>query len=283
MTRNISPMNPVGCHEAVRRSAGPHDPDDLVSGPLVVGGEHRAETVSAASKSSPPRRAGSRLRRAGTRRQALGDGPGPAVFQQGGHVVDADGVGARRAAARVALPLPHATSSTRQPACRSIVGELLAGENDSGGDHGEVAAGPRLLLSGADDAEVRPLGLVLVMCISLSVVGRQRWIRSSTRMRRTARRRVAISYWRWPGRSQAGRSKEPAIPAGRSACTAAGTEFVLPSGESAADDGPMTSYADYCPITPASRYWATGGRRWSFASSWSGPRASTRFTGASRG
>jgi hypothetical protein len=77
--------------------------------------------------------------------------------EQGRDVVDAGDPTERRAAARLAVPLPQATSSTLSPARRSIDSQSSSGTMVVVPTTA-IAAGPGGLLAGLDRGEIRPGG-----------------------------------------------------------------------------------------------------------------------------
>ena len=130
------------------RAAGPADAQQLGGRPLVVGREHRAED----GRDGVERRVGERQRLGVALEQldveALGGGALAAALEQRRHVVDADrGAavpgGGDGGVAAAGGDVEHAPAGVQVGG----VAEVLGDEHDAGGDDGEVAARPGLLLA----------------------------------------------------------------------------------------------------------------------------------------
>ena len=177
-------------------------------------------------------------------------GSAAAVLQQGGDVVDADGVGPGPGCGQggVAVSAGHVEHAPAGTQVRAL-GELLAHQDDAGRDHGEVPAGPGLLLLRLDCRQIGS-GWWLTWCCSFVV--RRHVPSSAPRMRAPQDpQRVAISYHRKAFGSR--RRATETGQAGRDppvASTVTGTRFVLPDDRRRVHHWSMSERGgDYCPIS----------------------------------
>ncbi len=121
----------------------------------VVGREHRAEDRRDGVEGAVGERQRLGVALDELDVEALGGGAPAAALEQGRHVVDADGVAAEprrgdRGVAAAGGDVEHAPAGVQVGG----VAELLGDEHDPGGDDGEVAARPGLLLAPLDVVEV---------------------------------------------------------------------------------------------------------------------------------